>query len=87
MFLSQHIAVLLLWLCFAILSGEWSIYICSYTLVNISISIVIFVVHGNPLRWGPASNTGPIGGPAWNGGDESTDNIIIHSKGNSKWRY
>ncbi|XP_017003221.1 uncharacterized protein [Drosophila takahashii] len=64
MFLSQHIAVLLLWLCFVILS-----------------------VHGNPWRWGPASNTGPIGGPAWNGGDESTDNIVIHSKGNSKWRY
>ncbi|XP_017051068.1 uncharacterized protein LOC108094808 [Drosophila ficusphila] len=66
MFLSKHIAVLLLWLCFAVLS-----------------------VYGNPRwHWGPASNSGPIGGPAWNGGeDESTDNIIIHSNGKGKWRY
>ncbi|XP_017123587.1 uncharacterized protein LOC108143582 [Drosophila elegans] len=67
MYLSQHIAVLLLWLCFAILT-----------------------VQGNPWRWGPASNSGPVGGPAWNGGeDESTDNIIYRSKGNGngKWRY
>ncbi|KAH8280306.1 hypothetical protein KR018_002307, partial [Drosophila ironensis] len=55
--------------------------------------LIIFVtaVQGKPWRWhwGPASNSGPIGGPAWNGGpDESTDNIIIHSnKRDGKWRY
>ncbi|KAH8254620.1 hypothetical protein KR032_011233, partial [Drosophila birchii] len=48
--------------------------------------------HAKPWRWGPASNTGPIGGPAWNGGEQSTDNIIIHANGNGnrgggKWRY
>ncbi|XP_017072713.1 uncharacterized protein LOC108108969 [Drosophila eugracilis] len=64
MFLSQHIAVLLLWLCFAILT-----------------------VNSNPWKWGPGSNSGPVGGPAWNGGEDSTDNIIIHSKGNRNWRY
>ncbi|XP_016928169.1 uncharacterized protein [Drosophila suzukii] len=65
MFLSQHIAVFLLWLCFAILS-----------------------VHGNPWRWGPGSNSDhPAGGPAWNGGDQSTDNIIIHKKDNGNWHY
>ncbi|KAH8258368.1 hypothetical protein KR038_010208 [Drosophila bunnanda] len=74
MHLSQHIAVLLLWLCFALIGGG----------------------HAQPWRWGPASNSGPIGGPAWNGGnDESTDNIIIHSNGGvnrgngggGKWHY
>ncbi|KAH8279270.1 hypothetical protein KR026_005374, partial [Drosophila bipectinata] len=45
-------------------------------------------VRGQPWRWGPASNSGPIGGPAWNGGpDETTDNIVIHSNGGGKWRY
>ncbi|EDV55312.1 uncharacterized protein LOC6547528 [Drosophila erecta] len=43
-------------------------------------------VHGVPWKWGPSSNSGPHGGPAWNGGEESTDNIVIHSK-NNKWRY
>ncbi|XP_002061609.3 uncharacterized protein LOC6638421 isoform X2 [Drosophila willistoni] len=42
-------------------------------------------VFGLPA-WGPAANRGPIGGPSWNGGpDQSTDNIILHSKPN--WRY
>ncbi|KAH8355311.1 hypothetical protein KR093_010757, partial [Drosophila rubida] len=46
----------------------------------------LLAVYGKP--WGPSSNTGPIGGPAWNGGD-TTDNIILHSnsRSGSKWRY
>ncbi|XP_017093462.2 uncharacterized protein [Drosophila bipectinata] len=65
MHLSQHIVVLFLWLCCALLG-----------------------VRGQPWRWGPASNSGPIGGPAWNGGsNETTDNIVIHSNGGGKWRY
>ncbi|EDW91394.1 uncharacterized protein LOC6530799 [Drosophila yakuba] len=44
-------------------------------------------VHGMPWKWGPASNSGPHGGPAWNGGEDSTDNIVIYSKNTGKWRY
>ncbi|KAH8291530.1 hypothetical protein KR054_012578 [Drosophila jambulina] len=75
MHLSQQIAVLLLWLCLALIGGG----------------------HAKPWRWGPGSNSGPLGGPAWNGGagDESTDNIIIHANGSGNrgnggggnWRY
>ncbi|EDW00767.1 uncharacterized protein LOC6559881 [Drosophila grimshawi] len=50
--------------------------------------LVALISAANGLPGGPASNRGPFGGPSWNGGpDQSTDNIILHSKGEGKWRY
>jgi len=67
--------------------------ICEYIYNTL---LYILAVHGmpSPLNWGPSSNRGPGGGPAWNGGD-TTDNIILHANGNGhgngngngKWRY
>jgi len=87
MYLRQQLWVLLLWLCFVVLSGEWRSYIYIYYLYFYKPSLIICEVHGMPWKWGPASNSGPHGGPAWNGGEESTDNIVIHSKNSGKWRY
>ncbi|KAH8300294.1 hypothetical protein KR044_012526, partial [Drosophila immigrans] len=49
----------------------------------------ILAAYGMP--WGPSSNSGLSGGPAWNGG-ETTDNIILNPNGgvrrnNPYWRY
>ncbi|XP_017960754.1 uncharacterized protein LOC108654166 [Drosophila navojoa] len=53
---------------------------------------LLSAVNGLPfgLNWGPSSNQGPSGGPAWNGGhDQTTDSTHYnqHSNGGGKWRY
>ncbi|XP_030387704.1 uncharacterized protein LOC115634249 [Scaptodrosophila lebanonensis] len=58
-----------------------------FVLFVLLLAALLSVCCALPLSWGPSANRGPIGGPAWNGGDaETTDNIILHSKG-GKWHY
>ncbi|XP_043644924.1 uncharacterized protein LOC122614427 [Drosophila teissieri] len=62
-------------------------YLCQQLwLLLLWLCFAFLSVHGMPYKWGPASNSGPHGGPAWNGGD-STDNIVIYSKKTGNWRY